>query len=123
MSQPARPLKAVPEPQTPTLEADVVTLVELQDAIARMVAEADRIKARLRTELPVGSHELAGVKVAISVAHRFDPKLAAERLTPELLATITETTSAVSATLAKRFLAPVLYETLTVAGQPQVRIS
>lgn len=122
MTSTTQPLTAADQP-APSLEQEVSLLVSYQDAIARLSGEVDRIKARLRGELPVGSHQLAGVKVAISVAHRFDPKLAAERLSPELLATITETTTVVSGTLAKRVLPPAMYEQLTVVGSPQVRIS
>lgn len=124
MSQPARPLSVVPDtPAPPSLDVEVGALVGIQDAIARLTAEADRIKARLRNELAPGNHALGGVTVQITAARRFSPDLAAQKLTPAELASITETTTAVSATLAKRLLSPIVYEQLTAAsGEPRVTI-
>lgn len=124
MTATARPLSVVPDaPAAPSLEDDVRALIGYTDAIAQLTAQVDRIKARLRTELAPGNHPLAGVTVGITQARRFSAEKAATVLTADQLAAITETTTAVSAALAKRVLPPVVYDELTEAyGEPRVTV-
>lgn len=109
-----------PPTPLPPLDTEVARLVHLVAQVDQLTDQIDTIKARLRTELATGTHQLGGVNVQISVPRRFSPKLATAMLTEEQIAQIV--TTEISATLARQVLPPAVYETLTVPGSPVVRV-
>jgi hypothetical protein len=116
-----------------SLEEEAQRYAHLAEQHSRIGAELERIKARFRDELPIGSNDLAGLKIGIAQPSMFSaaraaqlltaeqltsiteistwvsPDLAAKILTPEQLASISETSKTISAALAKSKLAPELY--------------
>ncbi|MDO5068402.1 MAG: hypothetical protein Q4D96_14080 [Propionibacteriaceae bacterium] len=88
--------------------------IHLTGEIAALTARLDEITDQLRT-LPEGKHPTGvGVVTVSAPAKRFDPKLAAEILPPELLEACTE--QVVTAARAKYVLSPVLYSQCTAAA-------
>lgn len=85
--------------------ADVRRLVEIQDAVKQLETEADAIKARIRQH---GPGKVGDLTVNVSTARRFSPVKALEVLTPEQLASCTETT--ISTAKARQVLPPAVYE-------------
>ena len=110
--------------QAAQLVGEYLTLAEQLAALSAQVDtindRLEQIKAELRN-LGEGTHEVAGRAVAIIPQRRFNADRASLILPPDTLAQITA--PAVSSSLAKRVLAPALYEACMVAsGTPRVVI-
>jgi hypothetical protein len=136
----AQPVQPVPTPfpvQRPTvvplasqaerelrIMADRERLAQLNDLAAKIKAEQEEIKARLRVELGAGKHEQ--FRVTVSPTMRFNAEQARLVLGKlehgeELIASISETV--ISSELAKRVLAPAVYELCQVEhGKATVRL-
>jgi hypothetical protein len=103
------------------LEADVRELVALEAQRAEIVAEADEIKARIRSHLEVGAQvEVDGRQVlSIQPNRRLDVDAAVALLPAEVLPLVQTLT--VDPKKVRQYLAPALVERCMVeAGQPKV---
>lgn len=102
----------------PTFDDDVRRLLDLQETSKLIDAELEEIRQRIRQH---GSGQVGALKVSVTAQRRFSPVLAVEKLTPEQLAEIADTT--LSGTKAKHVLPPALYEELLYEyGVPRVSV-
>lgn len=94
---------------TADVERDVTRLADLQALIAEATSEADSIKHRLRQHYAgdPGTHEVAGHRLSVTPATRFDETLARDVLPAEVIdaATVAKLDSAA----VKRMVAPTVY--------------
>lgn len=107
-------------PELDTDTARIVSrLVDLQAIIAEKTAEAEALKAELRS-LPPGEHDIAGKPVLRIIPNRrFDPAKALE-LVPESLRDQCYSNTLDSAKV-KQYLAPALLDACMVeVGKPKV---
>ncbi len=101
-----------------TFDEDVKRLIDLQATIKDLETELEQCRDRIRAH---GSGQVGALKVSVTVQRRFSPVLAVEKLTPEQLAEIADTT--LSGTKAKQVLPPAVYEQLLYEyGVPRVSV-
>lgn len=116
---PDAPPTAPEAPATPTFDADVLRLVDIQALSKELDAEAEQIRERLRAH---GSGTVGALRVHVTPQRRFSAQLAVETLTPEQIAQIAETS--LSSTKAKQLLPPAVYDSLLYEfGKPRVSVS
>lgn len=105
-------------PATPTFDDDVRRYVDLQAKIGDLTTELEAIRVRIRAH---GSGQVGDLVVTVAAARRFSPVRAVDLLSPDELASITETT--LSSAKAKQVLPPVIYEQLLYPyGEPRVTV-
>lgn len=103
-----------------TLLAQWTQLIDARDQID---SQLDELRAQM-ADLGEGRHDGSAGRISVTRTKRFDKRTAATVLAdhPEVLASVTET--AISGSLAKKVLPPVLYEACQVqAPTPTVRVT
>ena len=83
--------------------------------------EADRYRAWLATQLPNGTHHIAGLKVFVQTSRRFDATYAAKILPAEWIERVSR--PVVDRALAEALLPPDLYRTCQIEGKRSVRLT
>lgn len=105
-------------PTTPSFEDDVLRLLDVQTSMRALEEEQEQIRERIRQH---GPGQVGDLKVSVSPQRRFSAQLAAEKLTPEQIGQIAETT--LSSAKAKDVLPPIVYESLMYEiGKPRVTV-
>ena len=111
------------EPIGPQADVDSVVryLADLSERIRTMQEEADRYRAWLATQLPNGTHHIAGLKVFVQTSRRFDATYAAKILPAEWIERVSR--PVVDRALAEALLPPDLYRTCQIEGKRSVRLT
>lgn len=91
----------------------------LQAQAAPLLARMEEIKKVLR-DLPVGSHQLAGLTVNIAANRQLDKTRLAEEYPPEQYPDLYK--SQPDSAAVKKYLSPAVIETLSKYGDPRVTI-
>ena len=99
----------------------VVYLMDVSERIRELQAEADAARAWLAARLEPGTYRLAGLKVNVFRARRFDPKKAASVLPAQWIPRISR--FEIDAALARALLPEELFAACQVEGKRTVRLS